>query len=664
MRCTGRTSLSQEKKGCGTSLAVVEQVRELIRSLETRSQSQLRNTKGAVVRVCEEPGVCPLCGGWMKVQKTARRTAKTIELGEICFIETIHACAAECTHPSGEIVTRRARALTDRVPPGAVFGFDVLVWVGLRRFLEHRQREEVRKALADEHGVDASEREVDELAHRFLAYLEALHAARSPAIRDVLRADGGWPLHADATGEDGRGTLLVALAGWRRWVLGAWKIPTEREDQILPHLRGICQIFGAPCAIVRDLGRAIIPAAAALVAELGGGVPIFSCHQHFLADVGKDLLAASYDELRCFIRACSLRPRLRTLVRDLGRSLGPELPEVRDAVAEWLQGEARTLPGGTTGRAVVRALGQWVLDYPVESDNLRFPYDRPYLDLVVRTRSVRRAADDFLRRGGVDVAVVRSLRRLARALDPLVDEATVRALVQRLESRATLFDRLRAVLRLDPVPADATTERGGAAVASADLDQIRSELAAFQCQLQQERPARGPAEDQREAIDTVLVHLDRYADTLWGHAIRLPEVAGGGIRLVDRTNNVLEGRFRSTKQGVRRRTGRKNLAWDFENMPASAMLATNLQYPDYVQVLCGSLEELPAAFARLDADRATVRHSQSTGTNQPRAEHTPLPIASAALPREDRRIVRSEQLQACIAAAARSRAPRVTLSGR
>ncbi|MBI4864857.1 MAG: hypothetical protein HY815_32055 [Candidatus Riflebacteria bacterium] len=166
----------------------------------------------------------------------------------------------------------------------------------------------------------------------------------------------------------------------------------------------------------------------------------------------------------------------------------------------------------------------------------------------------------------------------------------------------------------------------------------------------------------REAIDTVLAHLDRYADTLWGHAFRLPDEAGGGIRLVDRTHNILEGRFGSAKQGVRRRTGRKNLAWDLEHLPAAAMLATNLEYSDHVSVLCGSLENLPATFARLDADQAEERRQRPPGTEQPQEKYLPLPIASSALPREDRPIVRSARLQACIAAAARSRAPRVTLS--
>lgn len=174
-----------------------------------------------------------------------------------------------------------------------------------------------------------------DLARVFAQYMHALHEARADKFRAALACDGGWPLHIDATGENGRGTLLIAYAGWRDWVLGAWKIPTERADAILPRLREVVDLFGPPCAIVRDLGRAMIPAANDLVHGLGLSLPILSCHAHFLADVGEDLLKDSHGALRSLFRSHKVRPLLRDLAREIGRKIGCEIAPVREAVEAW-----------------------------------------------------------------------------------------------------------------------------------------------------------------------------------------------------------------------------------------------------------------------------------------------------------------------------------------
>jgi hypothetical protein len=238
----------------------------------------------------------------MRVQKTLRRRGVTLEHGSFAVRETVHACAARCRNGSGAQVTRRAETLARLIPPGCVVGYDIVVLVGLLRFVEHRQREEIRTVLREEHGIVLSTGQVSGLGRRFLCYLEALHQSRREAIRKALAADGGWPLHADASGEDGRGTLLVALAGWRGWVLGSWKIQTERADAILPRLRDVVREFGPPCAVVRDLGRAMIEAANDLVADFDEPVPVLACHLHFLADVGEDLLEEAHDRLRGLVR--------------------------------------------------------------------------------------------------------------------------------------------------------------------------------------------------------------------------------------------------------------------------------------------------------------------------------------------------------------------------
>jgi len=588
----------------------------------------------------------------MVVQKTGPRFGGTLAHGAFEAWETVHQCLAGCRRASGALVARRASCLAEALMPGCVVGYDAMVFVGLARFLRHQQREELRATLLKDCGLSISTGEVSALVRRFARYLGRLHRARCAGLRTALEQDGGWPLHVDATGEAGRGTLLVAMAGWRGWVLGAWKISTERADLVLPCLRETVRRFGPPCAAMRDLGKAMTPALDDLVAELKLEIPVLACHEHFLADVGKDLLEPAHAQLRELFRRTKVRPKLRALVRDLGRLLGEEIDTARGAVLRWqsLVESGNQVEPGTDGLAQVRALAQWVLDSKAQASGLDFPFDQPYLDLYVRCVNALRASDAFLRKAPADKDVTAALRRLHRHLEPVDCEVPFSQVAERLHRRAALFHELRAVLRLASSMPEDETER--------DLEQMRTRLDRLVASLRQRRPARGPAQDTREAIDLILQHIDTHGKNLWGHAIRLPQVAGGGIRLVSRTNALCENFFGELKHDERRRSGRKNLGQDLEHLPAEAALVRNLEHDDYVGIVCGSLDQLPAAFAELDR---TDRERQLDGLpNDPQDEDLDdiLQLASASLSSADRRVVRTEQMDRRIAAAARSRAPR------
>jgi hypothetical protein len=603
----------------------------------------------------------------MHVRKTLQRSGSTLAHGcfEVC--EAVYVCAAGCTvevcSPSGAgkqlvPVTRRSSMLAELLPPRRTVGYDVMCFVGLERFLRHRQREEIRAALDQEHGIRLSTGEVSTLASDFVVYLEALHEARASALGAALAQDGGYPLHIDATGEDGRGTLLVALAGWRRWVLGSWKIPTERADAILPRLRGLVDRFGAPCAVMRDLGRAVTEAARDLVKGLDSPPPVLSCHFHFARDVGKDLLTDAHDDLRSLFRRFRIRSGLRALARSLGRQLGAAIDEARDDLAGWLDGEAaqsHVLPGDRVGLAIIRALAQWVLDYPADGEDEGFPFDLPYLDLWRRCQRVLRAAEAYLRTPSPDQRVQRAIEHLHRIVEPVRGQSAFKEPVAILEDRVRLFGELRQALRLRVKPTAASSAGPAEPGALAELNDIEVALGELTQSLRERRPERGPAQSTRHAIDIVLAHLDRHGTSLRGHVVHLPAAAGGGVRLVDRTNLLSEGFFHGMKHGERRRSGRKVLSQDFERLPAGAALARNLALPDYVAILCGSLDGLPRAFAALDSNgRGLALPARQRARADPTAD-----IVSASLPSADRRLLRSEQLDARLQSAARSRAPRL-----
>jgi hypothetical protein len=599
----------------------------------------------------------------MRVQKTVEHGGVTLEHGAFRVRETVRVCASGCVTQPGHgqparAVIKRQDEVSRLLPPRNTVGYDVIVFVGIERFVRYRQRDEIRATLEAQYGITLSPREVGLVGRRFLVYLEALHQARAPDLRKALKADGGWPMHIDATGENGRGTLFVTYAGWRRWALGSWKIPTERADAILPKMRTTAALFGPPCAIMRDLGRAGIEAARDFVAGLKKPIPVLGCHLHFVKDIGTDLLRPSHDELRELFRRFKVQPRLRAQVRGLGRTLGADIDKARLRVADWLAGRHGDghfkMPEGPAGLAIVRALGQWVLDYPDDGTDAGFPFDSPYLDLYRRCLRACRAVESLLCKPSADERVYQALEHLHRVVECVRSELPFQRPARIIEARVLLFNQLRDALRLVPKPPVARPSDPGEQLAQ--LRDVKKAVAALRTSLKKRRPMRGPAQDTREAIDIILTHLERHGPSLWGHVIALPPAAGGGTRVVERTNVIRESFFHTIKHGERRRSGRKVLTQDLEHLPAAAVLARNLTCPDYVAILCGGLEHLPHAFAQLDAPNRTAslpvrrRHAAQTADD--------ADIVSSSLPAADRALVRTDVMQLRVLTEARSRAPR------
>jgi hypothetical protein len=536
----------------------------------------------------------------------------------------------------------------------SISGYDLMVSVGLKRYLYHQQREEIRAKLLENHAIGISSGEVSRLAACFLDYLFRLHYARADQLKAALESDGGWPMHVDATGENGKGTLLAVMAGWKKWVLGSWKISTERSELILPCLHDVIGRFGIPCAAMRDLGRAVTPAIDDLVVELDIEIPVLACHQHFLADIGKDLLETAHAELRALFRRTKLLPKLRRLIRDLGRQIGEHIDEARKSVQAWQSmAEANhRLPEGRKGLAVVRTMAQWTLDYKAESSGLDFPFDRPYLDLYDRCKITLRAIDAFLYVPPDDRQVVGAIKRLHRTIVAVSSEVPFLQVVRKLRRRAALFDELRGKLRMaSSLPKNESED---------DLHIMQTDFEKWISSLKERRPKRGPSKDIRNAIDTILKHVDTHGKNLWGHLVALPAYAGGGIRLVGRTNELLENFFKKVKHSERRRSGRKNLTQDLEDLPASALLCYNLEDAEYVSIVCGSLDKLPEAFAQLDQEEQDKRRKGLPLTESKDLQRT-LQLSTSSLSTADRRIVRTVDMNRRIKMAAKSRAPHIII---
>ncbi len=512
------------------------------------------------------------------MQKSKTRTVVTLGAGAFEAREVRKRCVQGAGCPA-----LGSAALARVVKVGQRYGYDLIVHVGLARYLRGQQREEIRHELL-KRGIELSTGTVSQLCDRFLVALETLHLLRAPELCAAMR--GGYPLHLDATCDRGKGGLLVSLDGWRGWVLMATRIDSEREEHLRPLIDQTVARFGDPVAIVRDLAEAGARAVAPLRQR---GIADLVCHYHLLAAVGKNLCDKLYTSLRNLLRRSRLRSDLWALLRELRRYQASGCSEGRFG------------PGRV--RQELLALVLWLLEGNGTKDAI-YPFALPHLDLVRRCQQALTQADQW-----VPCPRSQPERRALRHLESLVArihrDRRFDTTIEQLDEAWQAFGQLREVLRLThaELPGGDARKRPSdlPALELRRLSEIEQAVEQYRTELPQRVAPLSKQRAQRCPDAIILRYFDRYGAHLFGHPV-LRDADGSVQAVVERTNNVLEHFFGRTKQRLRRRVGRASLGRDLEQQPPQVMLVANLEHSDYVRALCGALENLPAAFAGLDAE--------------------------------------------------------------
>jgi len=240
--------------------------------------------------------------------------------------------------------------------------------------------------------------------------------------------------------------------------------------------------------------------------------------------------------------------------------------------------------------------------------DLPYPFALPHLNFYQRCGQLLAQAERWLPlpRSYVERRVLKQTVAVIGGLNKIDRFAWA---VPRLEQSWEAFVELRDILRLS----DAELPRGDRrrlsnrefpALEADRLREIEKTTAAYHDEIRQ-RVTASQAEKSNPVCPTpeaiILDYLDRYSERLFGHPVARDH-AGKIVAVVERTNNVAEHFFGADKQRLRRRLGRAHLGRDLEDQPAQAALVANLRHLDYVQIVCGTLEQLPRAFAELDRE--------------------------------------------------------------
>jgi hypothetical protein len=482
------------------------------------------------------------------------------------------------------------------VAPGCTYGYDVLVEVGRRLFVEAQPVRQIIALLGQSH-VRLSPSTVSDLGRRFIVLLALAHRRCTHRLRQAISIQGGYILHLDATYEDKSPMLMTGIDAVMDIVLGNIKLPSEKAEGIVPFLRQLKECFGPPLALVHDMSKGILAA----VEEVFPGIPDFICHFHFLRDLGKDLLGAEYDTLRKRLQTHGtvggMRARLRTWQKQIDAD--PPLQQALQQLPAW------GWPSQPLGQAPLLAaylLAHWVLAGLQQGRGYGFPFDRPLLALARRAQEAHAQLQALisLAQQSPDKDWQRNLpfHHLLQDLRDLVHDHPLKHTLNRLENHGQLFDQLRQALRIAPVNgAQQGLNHDGEVV---DMKILQHHVQAFT----QEVRAR-PDYSTTPALQKMIGQIDHYGPKLFADPLVVSTPQGPRTIQPQRTNNILERFFRNFKRDCRHKTGCHSLGRTLRTMLPDTPLVKNLQNQEYLKILLGGQLTLEALFAQIDP--ATVR---------------------------------------------------------
>jgi hypothetical protein len=232
---------------------------------------------------------CQTCGSRLSVCDHRHRRVFTLQgpLHVVCKL--VHCPAHVCpAHPR----TLSPEAETALAMPWWVLGWDVVCWLGHRRFARHWAVGQIRTELADTYQIRLSDAAIERYIHRYQQMLAArqhdssqLAAAYAEVDAVILSIDGLQP-------EKGHETLYVVreLACKRVWFAEALlSSATAEVQQLLAQARRWAEALGKPVRLwISDKQDAFVRG---IAAEFPG-VPHRYCANHFLRDVAKPVLEA------------------------------------------------------------------------------------------------------------------------------------------------------------------------------------------------------------------------------------------------------------------------------------------------------------------------------------------------------------------------------------
>jgi len=568
----------------------------------------------------------------MERKSSGEREVVTLVGGSATIVEEYFVCPRCNDVETGKRVIHHSELLRCILPHNSKYGYDVEIEAGHLQYADNRQMSEIKSIFEDTYGISIPQSQIHELGIRFLKHMTVNHYLSAPLLGKLF--ENGCVYHVDATCEAGRGMELTIKEGWTGIVLGAWKIPTENEEVIKRHLRSVVETFGAPVAFVSDLGNGMMAAIAGVIEEMHLKSRQLVCHMHFLKAVGKSILEGVFQSLKSQFRQNKTLANLNRFVKETGNIIKPEAAAMRDFLARWEKSGAQiSIPGYLESVAILRALAQWVILFGTQCGGVGFPFALSHTKLFDRCSAALASLLALSEKSCLHEHSFKLAARLNKILQGVVENPEIQKTAQSLKAMEAVFAELRAVLRLEKTDVYKHDKDKECPDEFEVVAKLKDESSSF-CGILRKRLETGSVIGaQADATRIVISYFEQYERYLFNHFALTYDAAGNiVIKLIERSNNIMEKSYRDHKHKIRRRTGAKNLGFVFEHLFPAASMMVNFDNPVYRQTVLDDKTrgDLTDIFSSLD-DFMDFRDTPMFQDD--------LDVVGGRLPKADRKIV-------------------------
>lgn len=445
--------------------------------------------------------------------------------------------------------------------------------------MEQRQLREIATALHERGLPLLGERTVQRLTDRFLLYHTAVHLESLPRLREALRKKGGYVLVLDATGTPGKMTLVLTDdddSGGTGWVLLAAPITDEGPEQVQLHLERLKRGLGPPLTGISDQSDGLRDS----FREVFPGVYLLLCQFHVLRSIGERLAGKRYRRFHGEVERSGVKRALRSLRARLRRAGGKSREARR--VLVWVEE---------------------ILSWERAAHGRPYPFFWSALEFYRRCEKVRAELEVTLHRPGRRAKGAPYLQ-LMKALDCLRSPAKRGERLVRdfpaLQERWRWFERTQKALgyRNGPVPLSpqgTLSEKG--------LEHGRHRMDWLDGKVQREVASRSRSPltwELHRILQGVAKKLREHREELFAPNVRVRAMGRWVVRRIHRSNGSAERKFHRLRHSCRRITGDEGREGQVQREGPGMLMVSNLQDPEYIRVVYGSLSRMAERMARAD----------------------------------------------------------------